>query len=129
MIFKSLKTRIFLKTVTSNSNSQSKDDNSLMVYRTTSIFHMSVIDLQGNNLTVIFDADFEDLSSLRILQLMDNNIHTIEKNAFQDLVALERLRLNNNQLRHIPDLLLSNLPHLITSQKPDTHCEFPVQSS
>ncbi|KAI5706247.1 hypothetical protein M8J75_006298 [Diaphorina citri] len=70
-------------------------------------------DLQGNNLTVIFDADFEDLSSLRILQLMDNNIHTIEKNAFQDLVALERLRLNNNQLRHIPDLLLSNLPHLV----------------
>ncbi|KAL1461409.1 hypothetical protein WDU94_013310 [Cyamophila willieti] len=31
-------------------------------------YHSDVeLDLQGNNLTVIFDADFEDLSSLRIL--------------------------------------------------------------
>ncbi|XP_049318108.1 uncharacterized protein LOC125780243 [Bactrocera dorsalis] len=49
------------------------------------------LDLQGNNITVIFEADFQRLTKLRILQLTDNQIHTIEKGAFQDLVSLERL--------------------------------------
>lgn len=71
------------------------------------------LDLQGNNLTVIFETDFEDMGNLRILQLMDNQIHTIERGAFQDLMALERLRLSNNQLRHIPDMLFGNMPNLL----------------
>lgn len=71
------------------------------------------VDLQGNNLTVVFETDFEGMSNLRILQLMDNQIHTIERGAFQDLTSIERLRLNNNQLRHLPDLLFGNMPHLI----------------
>ncbi|XP_037944167.1 protein slit-like [Teleopsis dalmanni] len=60
-------------------------------------------DLQGNNITVIFEHDFQRLSKLRILQLTDNQIHTIEKGAFQDLTSLERLRLNNNRLKAIPE--------------------------
>ncbi|XP_017781049.1 PREDICTED: protein slit [Nicrophorus vespilloides] len=70
-------------------------------------------DLQGNNLTVIYDTDFQDLSKLRILQLTDNQIHTIERDAFQDLVALERLRLNGNNIRHIPDDSFSTMVHLL----------------
>ncbi|XP_069958777.1 protein slit-like isoform X2 [Cherax quadricarinatus] len=46
------------------------------------------IDLEGNNLTVIHSADFEHLADLRIL------------------------RLNNNRLRHLPDGLFNNKPHL-----------------
>ncbi|XP_037941181.1 protein slit-like [Teleopsis dalmanni] len=61
------------------------------------------LDLQGNNITVIFEHDFQRLSKLRILQLTDNQIHTIEKGAFQDLTSLERLRLNNNRLKAIPE--------------------------
>ena len=41
--------------------------------------------------------------------LSDNQIHTIERSAFHDLVGVEKLRLNNNQLRHLPDLLFSNM--------------------
>ncbi|XP_063216192.1 protein slit isoform X2 [Bacillus rossius redtenbacheri] len=71
------------------------------------------LDLQGNNITVVFETDFEAMSNLRILQLMDNQIHTIERGAFQDLSSLERLRLNNNQLRRIPDQLFGNMPNLL----------------
>lgn len=71
------------------------------------------VDLQANNLTVIFQTDFEDMANLRILHLMDNQIHTIERGAFQDLMALERLRINNNRLRYIPDMLFSNMPNLV----------------
>jgi len=44
--------------------------------------------------------------------LSNNQIHTIERGAFQDLVAVEKLRLNNNQIRHLPDLLFSNMMNL-----------------
>lgn len=71
------------------------------------------VDLQGNNLTVIFETDFEDMGKLRFLHLMDNQIHTVERGAFQDLMALERLRLSNNRLRHIPDMLFGNMPNLL----------------
>ncbi|CAH1374282.1 unnamed protein product [Tenebrio molitor] len=70
------------------------------------------LDLQGNNITVLFESDFQDLGKLRILQLTDNQIHTIEKDVFQDLVNLERLRLNGNHIRHIPDNLFSTTPNL-----------------
>ncbi|XP_044259557.1 protein slit isoform X2 [Tribolium madens] len=70
------------------------------------------LDLQGNNITVLFESDFQDLGKLRILQLTDNQIHTIERDAFQDLVNLERLRLNGNYIRHIPDNLFSTTPNL-----------------
>ncbi|KAK5650601.1 hypothetical protein RI129_001630 [Pyrocoelia pectoralis] len=70
------------------------------------------IDLQGNNITIIFETDFERLGKLRILQLTDNRIHTIEKDAFQDLVNMERIRLNGNNIRHIPDNLFSTMSNL-----------------
>ncbi|XP_039283306.1 protein slit [Nilaparvata lugens] len=71
------------------------------------------VDLQGNNLTVIFEHDFEGMANLRILHLMDNQLHTIERGSFQYMKAMERLKLNNNHLRHLPDLLFGNMPHLI----------------
>ncbi|XP_055314702.1 protein slit isoform X2 [Sitodiplosis mosellana] len=71
------------------------------------------LDLQGNNITVIFEMDFQHLSKLRILQLTDNEIHTIEKDAFQDLISMERLRLNNNRLKAVPDNFLGNAANLL----------------
>ncbi|KAJ8952957.1 hypothetical protein NQ318_006574 [Aromia moschata] len=69
-------------------------------------------DLQGNNITTIYESDFQDLGKLRILQLTDNEIRTIERGSFQDLVNLERLRLNGNYIRHIPENLFSTMPNL-----------------
>ncbi|XP_076624299.1 slit guidance ligand isoform X1 [Colletes latitarsis] len=70
------------------------------------------LDLQGNNISVIFKTDFEDMATLHVLWLSNNQIHTIERGAFQDLVGVEKLRLNNNQIRHLPDLLFSNMMNL-----------------
>ncbi|XP_058798231.1 protein slit isoform X2 [Phymastichus coffea] len=70
------------------------------------------LDLQGNNISVIFKTDFEDMATLRLLQLSNNQIHTIERGAFQDLVSVEKLRLNNNHIRFLPDLLFSNMMNL-----------------
>ncbi|XP_017866873.1 PREDICTED: protein slit isoform X1 [Drosophila arizonae] len=71
------------------------------------------LDLQGNNLTVIYETDFQRLTKLRMLQLTDNQIHTIEKNALQDLVSLERLRLNNNRLKAIPENFVTSSASLL----------------
>ncbi|KAJ8984694.1 hypothetical protein NQ317_004953, partial [Molorchus minor] len=70
-------------------------------------------DLQGNNITAIYDSDFQDLGKLKYCkQLSDNKISTIERDAFQDLVNLERLRLNGNEIRHIPENSFSTTPNL-----------------
>ncbi|XP_062136572.1 protein slit isoform X1 [Drosophila sulfurigaster albostrigata] len=71
------------------------------------------LDLQGNNLTVIYESDLQRLTKLRMLQLTDNQIHTIEKNALQDLVSLERLRLNNNRLKAIPENFVTSSASLL----------------
>ncbi|GAB0095464.1 protein slit [Sergentomyia squamirostris] len=70
-------------------------------------------DLQGNNITIVYETDLQHLPRLRILQLTDNQIHTIEKNALQDLGRLERLRLNNNKLKTIPDNFLGSTANLL----------------
>ncbi|XP_060527309.1 protein slit isoform X2 [Cylas formicarius] len=56
------------------------------------------LDLQGNNLTAIYETDFQGLSNLRVLQMSGNDIRTIAKDAFQDLTKLERLDLSHNHL-------------------------------
>ncbi|XP_070490339.1 protein slit isoform X1 [Chironomus tepperi] len=71
------------------------------------------LDLQGNNITIIYETDFINLSKLRILQLTDNQLHTIEKDAFADLTGLERLRLNNNKIKALPDNLLASMTSLV----------------
>ncbi|KAL9920165.1 slit guidance ligand isoform 1-T1 [Glossina fuscipes fuscipes] len=71
------------------------------------------LDLQGNNITVIFESDFQRLTKLRILQLTDNQIHTIEKGTFQDLISLEQLRLNNNRLKAIPENFVASSANLL----------------
>ncbi|XP_023241480.1 slit homolog 2 protein-like [Centruroides sculpturatus] len=70
------------------------------------------LNLEGNNISIIRNDDFQGLKKVKILQLMDNQINTIENGAFQDLVSMERLRLNNNELRILPDMLLSTTPNL-----------------
>uniref|UniRef100_A0ABD2X9L2 Protein slit n=1 Tax=Trichogramma kaykai TaxID=54128 RepID=A0ABD2X9L2_9HYME len=70
------------------------------------------LDLQSNNISVIFKTDFEDMATLRLLQLSNNQIHTIERGAFQDLVSVEKLRLNDNHIRFLPDQLFSNMMNL-----------------
>ncbi|XP_045457029.1 protein slit [Melitaea cinxia] len=70
------------------------------------------LDLQGNNISIIFQSDFQNLKELKILQLSENQIHTIERDAFLELNALERLKLSNNRLGHLPDGLFVRLRHL-----------------
>ncbi|KAK9745235.1 Leucine rich repeat [Popillia japonica] len=85
--------------------------------RDSKIFNQNIIaltkkDLQGNNITTLFENDFQHLGKLRILQLTDNQIHTVEKDSFKNLVNLERLRLNENKVRRLPDNLFATLPNL-----------------
>ncbi|GAV01741.1 hypothetical protein RvY_12401 [Ramazzottius varieornatus] len=82
------------------------------------------LDLQGNNLTVIHNADFKALKRLKILQLQENQIQTVEAGAFQDLLSLERLRLNKNQLRSLPDLLLAGSSQLSRLDLSDNQLQF-----
>ncbi|KAL4711335.1 hypothetical protein ACJJTC_019176 [Scirpophaga incertulas] len=70
------------------------------------------LDLQGNNISIIFQSDFQNLKDLKILQLSENQIHTIERDAFVELPGLERLKLSNNRLAHLPDGLFMRLRHL-----------------
>ncbi|XP_069363754.1 protein slit isoform X2 [Maniola hyperantus] len=59
------------------------------------------LDLQGNNISIIFQSDFQNLKDLKILQLSENQIHTIERDAFLELNTLERLDLSRNELTAI----------------------------
>ncbi|XP_063543751.1 protein slit isoform X1 [Cydia strobilella] len=70
------------------------------------------LDLQGNNISIIFQSDFQNLKDLKTLQLSENQIHTVERDAFLELTALERLKLNNNRLGHLPEGLFMRLRHL-----------------
>ncbi|KAJ8316826.1 hypothetical protein KUTeg_004730 [Tegillarca granosa] len=70
------------------------------------------LELQGNNITVIRQTDFQGLRNLRILQLLENSIHTVESGAFDDLVEMERLRIDRNKLTALPDMLFSSMPNL-----------------
>ncbi|KAM3955803.1 LOW QUALITY PROTEIN: slit guidance ligand, partial [Aphomia sociella] len=69
-------------------------------------------DLQGNNITIIFQSDFQNLKELKLLQLSENLIHTIERDAFLELNGLERLKMNNNRIGQLPDGLFLRLRHL-----------------
>ncbi|XP_048524192.1 protein slit isoform X2 [Dendroctonus ponderosae] len=70
------------------------------------------LDLQGNNITAIYEYDFQDLGKLKILQLSANQITNLHKDCFQDLTSLERLRLNRNNLKNIPDNLFVPVSNL-----------------
>ncbi|XP_052745524.1 protein slit isoform X2 [Bicyclus anynana] len=59
------------------------------------------LDLQGNNISIVFQSDFQNLKDLKILQLSENQIHTIERDAFLELNSLERLDLSRNELTAI----------------------------
>ncbi|XP_046914205.2 slit guidance ligand [Dermatophagoides farinae] len=59
--------------------------------------------LDGNNLTVLRQNDFQRLPYLKVLQIMDNQVQTLEPGVFDDLKSLERLWLSRNHLRYIPD--------------------------
>ncbi|KAL0853154.1 hypothetical protein ABMA27_012914 [Loxostege sticticalis] len=61
----------------------------------------SSTDLQGNNITIVFQSDFQNMKDLKILQLSENQIHTIERDAFLELNGLERLDLSRNELTAI----------------------------
>uniref|UniRef100_A0A1A9ZRB4 Protein slit n=1 Tax=Glossina pallidipes TaxID=7398 RepID=A0A1A9ZRB4_GLOPL len=93
-------------------------------------------DLQGNNITVIFESDFQRLTKLRILDLSHNAIATIgrrlfkgahslrslqldynqitcmDEHAFKGLVELEVLKLNNNNITSLPHNVFSGLTRL-----------------
>ncbi|CAK1554457.1 unnamed protein product [Leptosia nina] len=59
------------------------------------------LDLQGNNISLIFQSDFQKQKDLKTLQLQENQIHTIERDAFVELTALENLDLSRNDLTAI----------------------------
>ncbi|XP_059055035.1 protein slit [Achroia grisella] len=70
------------------------------------------LDLQGNNITIIFQSDFQNLKELKILQLSENLIHTVERDAFLELNGLERLKMNNNRIGQLADGLFMRQRHL-----------------
>ncbi|XP_037875617.1 protein slit isoform X1 [Bombyx mori] len=70
------------------------------------------LDLQGNNISIVFQSDFQNIKELKVLQLSENQIHTIERDAFLELTSLERLRMNNNALGSLADGLFIRLRHL-----------------
>ncbi|XP_036333859.1 protein slit-like isoform X3 [Rhagoletis pomonella] len=56
------------------------------------------LDLQGNNITVIFEADFQRLTKLRILDISHNIITTVGRRVFKGAQSLRSLQLDNNQI-------------------------------
>lgn len=68
--------------------------------------------LNGNKLTTISRNTFTGLFALKYLDLYDNNIGSIENGAFVDLKELGSLDLLRNKLKRISDQLLSRLTKL-----------------
>ena len=73
------------------------------------------LDLNGNGLTALPAAVFDNLTALEGLWLYDNMLTTLPAGVFDDLTALTTLNLRNNGLAALPDGVfeeLNSLAHL-----------------
>ncbi|VEN60136.1 unnamed protein product, partial [Callosobruchus maculatus] len=74
-------------------------------------------DLQGNNITTIYETDFQDLAKLKILDLSHNLVSVIGRKTLKGVPSLKTLQLDNNQItcidegafRHLKDLEILTL--------------------
>ncbi|RLU25890.1 hypothetical protein DMN91_002052 [Ooceraea biroi] len=69
-------------------------------------------DLQGNNVSVIFKTDFEDMATLHVLDLSHNQIATIGPKTLRGVSALRHLLLEDNVLTCIDEASIRELKDL-----------------
>ncbi|XP_073994613.1 slit guidance ligand isoform X3 [Rhodnius prolixus] len=78
--------------------------------------HAERLDLQGNNLTVIYESDFEGLTNLRVLRLNENKLRELPDLLFGNMPLLIRLDLSHNHLHVIGKKSLRGIPSLKSLQ-------------
>ncbi|XP_053964719.1 slit homolog 1 protein [Anastrepha ludens] len=77
------------------------------------LFHLLILNLNHNKISVIHDNAFDGLDTLEILTLYENKITTIDPEAFRGVEKkLKRLNLGGNDLTTIPQKALSILDAL-----------------
>ncbi len=72
------------------------------------------VDLYRNQIEVIRENSFSNLSVCEQLQLWRNKIHTIERGAWNGLVSLNTLYLNNNEIKVLHNNTFNGLTKLQT---------------
>lgn len=65
------------------------------------LHHLKKLNLPNNQITIVHDTWFTDLSSLEQLDLSFNSIQAIPTNAFYRLLRLQRLDLANNRMTQL----------------------------
>uniref|UniRef100_A0A1A9UZ45 LRRCT domain-containing protein n=1 Tax=Glossina austeni TaxID=7395 RepID=A0A1A9UZ45_GLOAU len=77
------------------------------------LFHLLILNLNHNKITVLHNNAFDGLDTLEILTLYENKINTIEPEAFRGIEKkLKRLNLGGNELIAVPQKALSILDNL-----------------
>ncbi|XP_077992133.1 CD180 antigen-like [Glandiceps talaboti] len=73
---------------------------------------LEILNLHGNNITVIEDGDFKDLQNLKHLDLSNNYIIDVESGAFTGLDKLQTLLLAENLISDVREQALEKIPSL-----------------
>ncbi|KAI9576030.1 hypothetical protein GQX74_013730 [Glossina fuscipes] len=77
------------------------------------LFHLLILNLNHNKITILHNNAFDGLDTLEILTLYENKINTIEPEAFRGIEKkLKRLNLGGNELSAVPQKALSILDNL-----------------
>ncbi|CRK99841.1 CLUMA_CG013144, isoform A [Clunio marinus] len=87
---------------------------------------LQMLDLSGNQIEILQDDVFKDLTSLELLQLSYNKIENINERNFNGLGNLELLELGHNQLQILNNdtfRQLSSLYHLRLTKNSIKHIE------
>ena len=77
---------------------------------------ITVLNLNGRNITALKVGDFDGLTSLEELRLYNNQLTTLPEDIFDGLTALTTLRLYGNQLSTLPEDIFDELIALTTLQ-------------
>ena len=73
---------------------------------------ITVLGLNGNNITRITNSSFDGLQMLKILSLTKNNLQFIAQEAFSSLPLLQYVGLDDNRLQNLSADLFSNTQNL-----------------
>ena len=94
-----------------------------------SLTHLQVLDLRGNNITVIPHSQFRYLHHLTTLHVQTNNIRDLASISLDDLKSLSKLEISHNRLSMVDAGVLKRLQYLETvdfSDNPyDCSCGLP----
>lgn len=87
--------------------------------------------LSKNNFTVLAVGDFQKLTRLTTLEISwCPHLTQLQPYAFSDCVSLERLTISHNPLlRHLPEHLLTTLPHLTSLDLRGNNLETVAEAS